>query len=346
MSHRTSSLAWLLCCLSVILPAVGTQSLPVTESKSAEIVAEVSKEAITRGEFESNRAQELFQPQNAHYQAERKILNEYISQRLLERQARKEGLSIGELLRRHVESTLPKDPPDDALRVYYEGLDLRQPFETVRAQIVTHLRQKRLERAKAAYMETLRDRAHIAVTLPAPRVAFSLENMPVRGSSGAPVTMVEFADYECPYCQKAYPVVKKLQEEYKDKLAFVYIETPLVMHAHAQKASEAASCAGVQGKYWEYHDLLFASKRLDLTDLKEHARKLNLDGNAFDRCLTSSEQAETVKSQAAEFARLGLEGTPSFFINGRFVDGAADYATLHSMVEQELAGDKARGGSH
>src|SRR6185437_7321350 len=108
------------------------------------------------------------------------------------------------------------------------------------------------------------------------------------------------------------PALEKLQTVYKGRVSFAFKDMPLPMHAHAQKAAEAAHCAGAQGKYWEYHNELFASKQLDITDLKQDARKLNLDTATFDQCLDSGAQADAVKVQADEAQKLGLQGTPVF----------------------------------
>ena len=323
--------------LTPLLAAFAGTNAPGLSSNPNTVIAEIDGKKLTLGEFEGKRAERLFQAQNAYYQAERKVLDEFIGQSLLEQQAQRENVSVAELLDRHVKSKLPPDPPEEALRVYYEGLDVNQPFEAVRDQIIAHLRQRRFEKAKAAYIQSLRDQAKVVITLPPPKADVALNHTPIRGVPNAPVMVVEFADYECPYCQQAYPALKKLEEEYKGKIALAYKDTPIPGHAHAEKASEAANCAGVQGKYWEYHDLLFASKQYDIPDLKQHARQLNLDGAAFDKCLDSGEQAGAIKAQLAEFAKFGLEGTPSFFINGRFLSGAVDYATLRTVVEQELA---------
>jgi protein-disulfide isomerase len=129
-----------------------------------------------------------------------------------------------------------------------------------------------------------------------------------------------------------------LQAEFKEKLAFAYKDAPLPMHPQAQKAAEAARCAGVQGKYWEYHDLLYTTKQLDAPKLKEHARQLQLDGAGFNKCLDSGEQSDIVKAQLATAQSLGLQGTPSFFVNGRFFSGALSYEALRRVVEEELAG--------
>jgi protein-disulfide isomerase len=325
------------CFLIPLLTTFAGTNNPNSISSPNTVIAEVNGKKITLGEFEGRHADKLFQAQNTYYQAERKVLDEFIGQSLLEQQAQRENVSVEELLNRHVKSTLPPDPPEEALRVYYEGLDVNQPFEAVRDQIIAHLHQRRFEKAKTAYLQSLRSQANVVISLPPPKADIALKDTPVRGVANAPVVVVEFADYECPYCQQVNPDLKKLEEEYKGKVAFAYKDTPLPSHPHAQKAAEAAHCAGVQGKYWEYHDLLFVSKQYEIPDLKQGARKLNLDSAAFDQCLDSGAQAGAIKAHLAEAEKLGLSGTPSFFINGRFLSGAVDYATLHSVVEQELA---------
>jgi protein-disulfide isomerase len=148
--------------------------------------------------------------------------------------------------------------------------------------------------------------------------------------------LVEFADYQCPYCQKVSADLEKLQAEFKGKVAFAYKDFPLPMHANAQKAAEGARCAGSQGKFWEFHTLLFTDKKLEPSQLKEQARKLGLDGTRFDKCLDSGEQADAVLKDATEGRKLGLTGTPSFFVNGHYFSGAVDYTTLRDLVQQQL----------
>jgi protein-disulfide isomerase len=114
------------------------------------------------------------------------------------------------------------------------------------------------------------------------------------------------------------------------------------MHHKAQKAAEAARCAGDQGKFWEYHDILFYSRQLSVPELKNHARVLKLDGDRFDKCLDDGAKAGVVKSDFDEGKRLGLTGTPSFFVNGHFFSGSVTYALLKQMIDQQLALAKTR----
>jgi protein-disulfide isomerase len=292
---------------------------------------------LTAADLERRLPGRLFQARNTYYEAERKAVDELVDEYLLDAQAKKEGVSVPALLERHVNSAIAKDPTDEALSVYYEGLDTQEPFAAVRDKILDALRQRRLARAKTAYLQTLRGQVKVAVQLTPPRAGISMAGAPRRGPADAPVTVVEYADYECPYCLQFQPGLEKLEAEFKGKLAFVYKDVPLPMHAHAQKAAEAAHCAEAQGKYWEYHDLLFASKGLEISQLKEGARSLKLNGEAFDKCLDSGEQADRVKQQLTEAQSLGIPGTPAFFVNGRGLNAnATSYETLRQAVEEEL----------
>jgi len=224
----------------------------------------------------------------------------------------------------------------------YETADTTEPYDSVRIKIADAIRQKRVAKAKAAYLASIHSRATVAYLLAPPRAPISGENTTARGPANAPVALTEYADYECPFCQQVQPTVEKLEKEFKGKLAFIYKDYPLPMHANAQKAAEATRCAQAQGKYWEYHDLLSSQKQLDAATLKAHARQLKLDTGRFDTCLDAGETAEAVKAQAGEAQALGLQGTPTFFINGRYVTGSLTYERLRDVILEELAGGQPR----
>jgi protein-disulfide isomerase len=178
----------------------------------------------------------------------------------------------------------------------------------------------------------------VQINVAPPETEVTVDNAPKRGAQNAPVLVVEFADYECPYCQRIHPELKKLEEEFAGKVALAFKDFPLPMHSRAAKAAEAARCAGEQGKFWEFHDTLFDnSQKLELAQLKEYARALKLDTARFDQCLDGGEQAPAVRKDFAQGQRLGLTGTPSFFVNRHFLSGAVKYDTLREIVEQQLA---------
>jgi protein-disulfide isomerase len=326
---------------SIVVAQTGSEG----SSGGSAVLVEIGGKKLTLADFEQKRPVGLFQARNAFYQAERKALDEYIDEYLLEQQAQKEKVTVEQLLERHVTSTLPGEPSEEALRVYFEGVDTTETYEAVRDKILDAIRQRRIAKAKSAYVQSLRSAANVGVYLTPPRALPVLRETPQRGMANAPVVIVEYADYECPYCQQGQPDLDKIESEYKGKLSFAYKDVPLPMHPHAQKAAEAAHCAEAQGKFWEYHDLLFVSKQLEVPQLKEQARRLKLDGDSFDKCLDSGEKADFVKTQLAEGQSLGLQGTPSFLINGRFFSGNLNYQELRGIVEEELNASRTKAPS-
>ncbi|MBT4936188.1 thioredoxin domain-containing protein [Candidatus Woesearchaeota archaeon] len=163
----------------------------------------------------------------------------------------------------------------------------------------------------------------------------------VKGSADAPVTIIEFSDYECPFCgkyvQETYP---QIVTEYIDtgKVQYVFRDFPLDFHQNAQKASEAAECAGEQGKYWDMHDQLFANQNLlDVDNLKRYALNLGLDTDEFDTCLDSGSMEAEVQKDMADGQKAGVSGTPAFFINGKMISGAQPFSAFKTEIEAALS---------
>lgn len=305
------------------------------DQANSSVVAKVGKTNLTTNDFEKQEAGSLLQARYEMYKAERKVLDQFIEDELLELQAKSQGMTVQNFLDTVVYKGI-KDPTDDQLEVYYEGLDMDQPFSTLRQQILDHVREMRRARARYAYVKNLKTQANIRILLQPPTAEVNTDGANVRGSKNAPVVMVEFADYECPYCVKVNPVLQSIEKEYGSNLAVIYKDFPLPMHKESQKAAEAARCAGDQGKFWEYHDLLFSSHQLDVPSLKKYAGDMKLDQAKFDTCLDSGAETAAVQKDLQEGQRLGLTGTPSFFINGHFISGAADSATLHEVLGMQM----------
>jgi protein-disulfide isomerase len=159
------------------------------------------------------------------------------------------------------------------------------------------------------------------------------------GGKDAKVTIVEYSDFECPFCSRAYPTVKQVMDTYGDDVRLVYRHYPLSFHPQAQKAAEASECAADQGKFWEFHDLVFANQDLlqgGLTQMKKWAADLKLNTGKFNSCLDSGEKADKVLTQMNEGSALGVSGTPGFFINGVSVVGAQPFSTFKQIIDQEL----------
>ncbi|MGA9259681.1 MAG: thioredoxin domain-containing protein, partial [Candidatus Sulfotelmatobacter sp.] len=302
-------------------------SIPAIGQDSSSVVAEIAGQKVTADELEQKEAGKLLQAKYKYYLAERDALEQFIDDQLLEMQAKKEGVTLDELFKRHVAIHVP-EPTEDQLRFYYEGVQTDEPYETARPNIIDTVHQLRTKKARDAYIAELRAQYGVVVELNQPSAHVEVANAPRLGPENAPVQIIEFADYECPYCQKVNEDLNRLREQFGNQVSVVYKDFPLPMHPLAPRAAEAAHCAGAQGKFWEFHDALFQTKRLQTSDLKQQARTLKLDTARFDQCLDGGEEIAVVKKDAQEGQRLGLQGTPSFFINGHFMSGAIGFMKL------------------
>jgi protein-disulfide isomerase len=191
---------------------------------------------------------------------------------------------------------------------------------------------------------------------PAPTQGTLEDDDPFLGPENAKVTVVEFSDFECPYCaaaagtheelinrfksqdptwEAAVPKLRELAEE--GKIKYVFRDFPLTsIHQYAQKAAEGAECADEQGKFWEYHDRLFETAKLDLASLKQHAADLGLDTTKFNECLDSGKYASEVAKDLQDGQAVGVRGTPAYFINGRLVSGAQSFSVFNQAIQEEL----------
>jgi protein-disulfide isomerase len=316
--------------------ALAAFSIPAIGQDDSSVVAEIAGHKVTTDELMDKQAGKLLQAKYKYYLAEKDALEQFIDDQLLELQAKKESVNVDELLKRHVSINV-KEPTEDQLRFYFEGVQTDETYEVARPKIIDTIHQLRMAKAKDAYITELRGQFGVVVELNQPSAHVEVGNDPRLGSDKAPVQIVEFADYECPYCQKVNEDLARLREQFGDQVSLVYKDFPLPMHPLAGKAAQAARCAGAQGKFWEFHDSLFQTKKLQTSELKLEARDLKLDTARFDQCFDSGEQIPVVKKDVQEGQRLGLTGTPSFFVNGHFMSGAIGYMKLRETVLQELA---------
>lgn len=315
--------------------AITAFSIPAIAQNDSGVVAEIAGRKVTAEDLEYKQAGKLLQAKYKYYLAERDALDQFVDDQLLELQAKKEGVTVDELLKNHVAVKVP-EPTEDQLRFYYEGVQTDESYESARPKIVETVHQLRMKKAREAYVAELRGQYGVVIELSQPSAHVEVANAPRLGSETAPVQIVEFADYECPYCQKVNEDLAKLRQQFGNQISVIFKDFPLPMHPLAEKAAEGARCAGAQGKFWEFHDALFENKKLQTSHLKQEARALNLDAARFDQCLESGEQTAAVKKDSEEGLRLGLQGTPSFFINGHFMSGAIGYTKLRETVMQEL----------
>jgi protein-disulfide isomerase len=211
--------------------------------------------------------------------------------------------------------------------------------EEAKREIEQRLRQRNVAQVRTRYRQELLDRAGYRVRLEPPRSEVAVPAVaPATGPEQAPITIVEFADYQCPYCQRAEPTVQEVLARYPGKIRLVHRDFPLDNHQRAVPASRAAYCAGEQGKFWEYHRNVY-EKPSDFSDddLKRRAAELGLDAEKFGTCYASNRHDETIRAAAGQGTSLGVTGTPTFFINGRMLVGAQPVDAFRTIIDEELA---------
>ena len=297
---------------------------------------------ITAQEVEIALGRPLSQLHQQIYTLERQKLDELIDERLLSEEAKKRGIPVTNLIEQEVDTKI-LPVTDDEIETLYKANKARIPveLEKVREQIRNLLRDQRLTAQKRSFIKSLRENAKIVSYLkppPAFRAEVSVVEEPFRGPEKAPVTIVKFEDFQCPYCKQVQPTFVDLLKRYDGKLRLVHKDLPLeAIHPQARQAAEAARCADEQGKFWSYHDKLYAgSPKLSPEELKSYAKEVGLNVDSFEHCLTTRKYQAIVQKDLSEGTQLGLTGTPTFFINGREVSGNQPLDIFGARIDEEL----------
>jgi protein-disulfide isomerase len=310
------------------------------QAPNGSVVAVVDGKEITEPELRERIRGELLRLETQIYEVRRNGVDELISEYLLEQAAKARGLSADQLLKQEVDWKIGGVTPKDVEDFYTANQSrIRKPLDEVRGQILNYLQQTRLNDARRAYLKGLRDKAQVKLFLKPPVVDVSAGEAPFKGPQDAPITIVEFSDFQCPFCKQVVSVLSQVLEQYPGRVKLAFRDFPIpTIHPHAQKAAEAAHCAEEQGKFWEYHDLLFAKQdELPTENFVDYARSLGLEAAAFQTCLESHRQKDRVEQNHADGMKAGVSGTPAFFINGRLLSGAQPLEAFKTMIDEELA---------
>lgn len=312
-------------------------------NRDSERLAEIDGTIITRIDVDKSGGKQLQALRQQLYRLERQKLDEHIGAMLVTREAKKRGVAVATLLEQEVNSTV-NPPSDEEIRSLYEKNKERIPveFEKVRDQMRNYLHEQKITERKIEYFKTLRINGKVTTYLKPPelvRVDLSVNGAPSKGSEKAEVTIVKFEDFQCPYCKAVQPNYQEVLKRYDGKVRLVHKDLPLdQIHPQARQAAEAARCADDEGKFWQYHDKLYASApKAAPEDLKSYAKEVGLNGNSFEKCLSTGKYKGRVQKDVDEGAVLGLTGTPIFFINGRELSGAQSVEAIAQIIDEELA---------
>lgn len=303
------------------------------------VLAVVNGETITAEALVAADDGELLAAEAALAQARRDALDQLVLETIVHQRATAAGLPDDEWIRREVAGRYAPVTDADVDAFYEQNADqIAQPLEEIRASLKAYLDEQRATPAIGALLGELRRSAAVEDHLPRYRVAVDGQGAPRIGSPDAPVQIVEFSDFQCPYCARASQVVREVLTRYGDQVSLTYRHFPLDFHPQAHRAAQAAACAGEQDQFWAFHDELFAdaSRWTDgVFDTVAEAAKVN--PRALRECLDSGRHAATVDADLERGRRVGTNGTPAFFVNGIPMSGAQPFEAFAALVDAELA---------
>ncbi|HEY2740542.1 MAG TPA: thioredoxin domain-containing protein [Thermoanaerobaculia bacterium] len=331
----------LILALGFCLPAC-SQTAKAGDKKPAaggnQVLATVDGKPITESDVKAQAADQFAQLEhefetNQHTLLENQ-LDQAIQDRLLDAEAASRKVSKEQLL---TEIKAPDISDADVDKFYEENkAQIPRPKDQVAGQIKQFLQQRGQAEAKQKYFAALEAKHKVEKKMEPIRIQVAADG-PTKGPATAPVTIVEFSDFQCPFCGRLIPTLEQVKAKYGDKVRIVFRQFPLPMHPNAQKAAEASLCANEQGKFWEMHDVMFKNQQeLAVENLKTKAAALGLKADSFNQCLDSDKYAAKIQADQKEGSAAGVNGTPAMFINGRFVNGAVPFDQITTVIDDEL----------
>ncbi|HKA34982.1 MAG TPA: thioredoxin domain-containing protein [Candidatus Binatia bacterium] len=318
-------------------PGIGKAASPVSTP-----AAQVGDEIISLEEIQQSLKSELMDLERERFRLIDEKLAEVIADKLLASEAKRRGITVAELIKQEVDAKAAPVSDDEVERFIAANRARMGSGDSpeVKLKVWGYLREQKIAQRKSEYVRALRAQSGVKVFLADPTaIKVDAGKGFARGAEKAPVKIVEFSDFQCPFCKAATTTMHQLLDQYAGKIRWVFRDFPIAsIHPLAPKAHEAARCAAEQEKFWQYHDLLFdRAPLLSPAELKQYARELKLDAEAFDRCFDSGKYQPVVAADVAEGQRLGVSGTPAFFINGRLLVGAQPATVFQQMIDSELA---------
>ena len=302
-------------------------------------------DGITIGseEVEKSLAGQLSKLEEQIYDLKRQRLDALINEKLLAKEAAKRNLTVPALLDAEVTAKVGLITEQE-IENFYQANKAQMKGEEAqfREQIRAFLQNQKLAAKREELLRSLRAQAKVVINLKAPpiqRIEVSVQGAPSKGGAKAPVTIVEFSDFHCPFCQRVVSTLAQLESRYGEKIKLVFRDFPIEgLHPGATKAHEAGRCANEQGKFWPYHDKLFAGPPSSSPEVfKGLAKEVGLDIIMFETCLGSGKYQAAINEDMAEGTRVGVSGTPAFFINGRLISGAQPLEAFARVIDDELA---------
>lgn len=318
---------------------VKKQAAEPNANPSGIVFAHLNGQPITEEEVRQTVGAQLIRAEMELYDARKAGIDLVIEDRLLAAESSRAKMPAEELLKKNVFDKAKVTDPE--IRKYYDENKARmqgKKFEEIQASIKEFLLRDKQQGLRDDYIAKLKKKADVEFLIAAPKLEVPEGDAPGIGPEKAPIRMVEFTDYQCPFCGRARPTINEVLAQYKGKVRYVLRDFPLSFHRDAFKAHEGAHCAGDQGKYWEMNKKLFENqKAIGLQDLQKYAGELKLKMDSFNQCLDSSKYAGRVQEGLKDGQSVGVSGTPAFFINGRMISGARPFESFKEIIDDELS---------
>lgn len=329
----------------IIFISVLTSSSTVRAQDPQTVGARVGEQIITQQEIDEPVSGQIYSLQQQLFALRRTTLNNLITKKIIEAEANRQRLSIDELKNQWMSGPVVVD------QVHVNELYLKnrsafgqmsadEAKEKLRLDLEAQVRLKRYRDRIAA----LRQKTRIDVLLEEPRLIVSknLNSAAAKGPANAIVVITEFSDFQCPFCKEVQATVSRVMQAYTDHVRLEFRSLPLEIHPFAFTAAKASYCGGKQGAFWQIHDALFAARDPSQSTVTEIVDNLKLKTAQFEQCMSSTESQGAVTADLAEARRLGIEGTPTFIINGKLLRGAVSFEEFSNVIEHELQSARVR----
>lgn len=317
-------------------------STPVAPANASTVIATFNGGQITDEEVTEKAKSALMKPLSQIYGIKMNTVQNLVAEAILNQEAKSLKITKEALMQKNANSKV-KEPTEAEIKALYEAeknnrMIQGKKYEEVKDILVKLHKTEQQDRYAQAYIETLFAKYNVTIDLERPKADVSVDNDPGIGNPNAPIVLIEFSDFQCPYCKKTRPTIDRLLTEYKDKIYYVFRDFPLSFHKQAQDAALAANCAGEQKKYWEYNRELWNQQGAFKDGgavFKSIAQTVGLNDAQFQKCMDAKKYDEIQKDQA-DGSQVGVSGTPAYFINGIFLSGAQPYESFKEIIDDEL----------
>ena len=319
-------------------------SCSMKKSGSKEVLAVVDGSKITLGDLEAkypDLEKQLFKMEENMYRYKEMYLNDMIDNKVIELEAKKANKSAGELVMQEVAAKIKPVTDEEVVAFGKEKGVTADQMSKFKDRIKQYLAAQREAEARKAYAKTLKEKYKVELKIKKPKgkvVEIKVtDDDASKGNKSAKVTVVEFSDFQCPFCKRASTNWTSIVRDYGDKVRYVFKHFPLSFHENANKASQAALCMKEQNKFFEFHDKMFENNTaLTEADLKKYATEVGGDAGKMEACLSAGKYKAQVEKDLAEGQKAGVSGAPTYFVNGTMLVGAVPYEEIKQAIEDAM----------